>query len=742
MRRSAPLLAAALALCCVPVRASDGIWSAVAPPNGRLAPSFVHDPIANSVLLFGGYDGFRLADTWALELDGAPSWQRVVPGGVPPSARYRHATVADPVRERMLVLCGDDGSLRADVWALSLGASRVWSEISTAGAGPSPRAWPVAVHDPARDRIVMFGGNDGALRNDVWILSFGGTPAWTPIFPAGTPPSPRERHTAVWDAAGDRLLVFGGDDGDLRADVWALSFAGSPAWTELTPAGSSPTPRSTSASIVDAIDGRWILFGGFDGAHRADVWEGSLDGPFAWTELSPAGGPTGRSWHAVAHDAVAQRMIVFGGAEGSLQLPADAWALSLSGPAAWSDLAPNPPPPTGRMAHSAVVDELGRRMIVFAGLGATNDVWALSLDDGAWTPLEPSGAPPGARADHAAVLDPARQRMLVFGGDFTNELWELALDGPPAWTELAPGGPAPSGRDSHTMVHDAALDRMIVFGGHNGSGFVDDVWELALAPSPEWSPITTTGVGPSARRDHVAVFDPVADRMLVFGGWGGFGFLNDTWQLDFSGGGAVWSELLPAGPLPEASITHAGAWDSRRGRFVTFGGSYHNRAWELTFDGGPAWHELAAADPKPSGRVDHTTIYDALGDRLVVFGGHSGLTAFLDAWVLGFDEPVGAPAAPAFARDAVRFAPPRPNPSSGATFFELSVPAAGHVRLSVYDAAGRLVSRVLDAAVPAGSHAISWSGADRGGKPVAPGVYFVELRAAGERHVRRVAVRR
>ncbi|MGH2571233.1 MAG: Kelch repeat-containing protein, partial [bacterium] len=484
MRRSAPLLAAALALWSGPARAADGVWSAIAPPNGRLAPSLVHDPIANCALLFGGYDGFRLDDTWALELDGAPSWHRVVPGGAPPSARYLHATVTDPVRGRLLVVGGDDGALRNDVWALSFGASRSWSEIAVAGPAPSPRASHAAAYDPLRDRIVVFGGNDGSLRNDVWALSLGGTPAWTQILPAGTPPSARERHTAVWDAGGDRLLVFGGHDGNLRADVWELSFGGSPVWSELTPGGPSPTPRRAAAAIVDPIGGRWILFGGFDGAHRDDVWQASLAGPFAWAELSPAAGPTGRSWHAVVRDASANRMIVFGGAEGSLQLPGDAWALALSGPPAWSDLAPNPGPPSGRMAHSAVVDEAGRRMIAFAGLGGTDDAWSLSLDDGTWTRLEPSGAAPSPRSDHAAVFDAARERMLVFGGDSTHELWELALDGPAAWTLLAPSGSAPPGRESHTLVCDPMRDRLILFGGHSGFSFLGDVWELALSPLP------------------------------------------------------------------------------------------------------------------------------------------------------------------------------------------------------------------------------------------------------------------
>ena len=51
-------------------------------------------------------------------------------------------------------------------------------------------------------------------------------------------------HTAIYDPVRDRMVVFGGYDGNgNRNDVWALSLSGSPAWSELTPAGSLPSAR-------------------------------------------------------------------------------------------------------------------------------------------------------------------------------------------------------------------------------------------------------------------------------------------------------------------------------------------------------------------------------------------------------------------------------------------------------------------------------------------------------------------
>lgn len=84
--------------------------------------------------------------------------------------------------------------------------------------------------------------------------------------------------------------------------------------------------------------------------------------------------------------------------------------------------------------------------------------------------------------------------------------------------------------------------------------------------------------------------------------------------------------------------------------------------------------------------------------------------------------------------------PVGPNPSAGTLRLAYDLAAAGQVRLGVYDVAGRLVAKVVDGTMPAGSHAASWNGADRGGRQVASGVYFVRLEAAGASQTRRITV--
>src|SRR4029077_20991432 len=109
---------------------------------------------------------------------------------IPPPSRTYHTAIYDPMHDRMLVLGGDDGRYRNDVWALWLSGGPAWSALSAAGSLPAARVKHAAIYDPVRQRMVMFGGHDGSgYRNDVWALSLSGTPAWNEITPAGSLPS-------------------------------------------------------------------------------------------------------------------------------------------------------------------------------------------------------------------------------------------------------------------------------------------------------------------------------------------------------------------------------------------------------------------------------------------------------------------------------------------------------------------------------------------------------------------------
>ncbi len=70
-----------------------------------------------------------------------------------------------------------------------------------------------------------------------------------------------------------------------------------------------------------------------------------------------------------------------------------------------------------------------------------------------------------------------------------------------------------------------------------------------------------------------------------------------------------------------------------------------------------------------------------------------------------------------------------PNPFNPQTVLSFSLPAGGHVRLTIYNVAGRYVATLLDEARTAGRHELVWAGRDDQNRPVASGVYHYRIEA-------------
>jgi len=74
-----------------------------------------------------------------------------------------------------------------------------------------------------------------------------------------------------------------------------------------------------------------------------------------------------------------------------------------------------------------------------------------------------------------------------------------------------------------------------------------------------------------------------------------------------------------------------------------------------------------------------------------------------------------------------------PNPFNPRTTIAFELPEEQHVRLAVFDIAGREVCVLADGIYSGGRSKVVWNGRDGGGRALASGVYFVRMDAGGER---------
>jgi hypothetical protein len=72
-----------------------------------------------------------------------------------------------------------------------------------------------------------------------------------------------------------------------------------------------------------------------------------------------------------------------------------------------------------------------------------------------------------------------------------------------------------------------------------------------------------------------------------------------------------------------------------------------------------------------------------------------------------------------------------PNPFNPETQIVFTIPEQTFTKLTVYDVLGRQVAVLVDGALSAGRHQISWEGRDANGMRVSSGMYFYQLRTPG-----------
>jgi hypothetical protein len=170
----------------------------------------------------------------------------------------------------------------------------------------------------------------------------------------------------------------------------------------------------------------------------------------------------------------------------------------------------------------------------------------------------------------------------------TNELWELALSSTPTWGLLAPAGTPPAARYAESAIYDPVGDRMVMFGGSpGGAPLFTDTWELTLGAGPAWHVLAPTGTPPIGRDGCGVGYDPQRQRMIVFGGVANSGYgVNDlnVLSLKYAPG---WVRLTPHGINPGGRSRLPAVYDFDHERFVVYDGvGGIGDAYAVYFNGG------------------------------------------------------------------------------------------------------------------------------------------------------------
>jgi cysteine-rich repeat protein len=514
--------------------------------------AIAYDAGRERIVAFGGtVNGERVGGSLTYELEGS-TWREVaIP--VSPPGRFDAVMTYDASRARIVMYGGEgDAGCLNDTWEFD---GTTWIEVVTPTKPPANCGQSLA-YDSVRDRLVL------RVRDDLWELD--GT--WSEVAP---PPAPNGE--LVFDAARGVMVMVSGRQLYERTSTgsWVLHGA--------------QVPDVQGTFVYDATRRRIVVFGR-NTSNATVVWD--FDGT-TWTPRLTGPPPPERYGEGVVYDIARQRLVVFAGNRNSFsvndtwQLVDATWSLltspnlgSMSGHFIAFDArrgctvlvdaavttwelcgdtwtARSMPTPVGPMVYDSA-----RRLIVLYR-GATGETW--EYDGGTWVSRTLPNSPP-PRTGAKLAYDSARSRTVLFGGsidtDFVRETW--TYNGT-TWTLESPVD-RPNG-SYWDLAYDARRDRVVAFGGLEFGG--DRTWEY---DGTNWARVFPA-VSPPRRLAPGMTYDPIRERIVLFGGQADSGAYDDTWAYD----GATWSRIYsPVGPTRR--IGPAMTFDSARGYVVMYGG--------------------------------------------------------------------------------------------------------------------------------------------------------------------------
>jgi hypothetical protein len=151
------------------------------------------------------------------------------------------------------------------------------------------------------------------------------------------------------------------------------------------------------------------------------------------------------------------------------------------------------------------------------------DLWQFNLAQQAWSQIPPKGDAPPARWHPMFAIDEADAKLYVIGGagvspQFDRSLYELDLK-TDTWRRLTARDSWPPSLQGATLTLDTSAHALVLAGGlrHQppGPAMNSEIWVFDIA-SQNWQHFP--GGDSSARRDHLAIYDPISKTHYLFGG--------------------------------------------------------------------------------------------------------------------------------------------------------------------------------------------------------------------------------
>ena len=149
---------------------------------------------------------------------------------------------------------------------------------------------------------------------------------------------------------------------------------------------------------------------------------------------------------------------------------------------------------------------------------------------------------------------------------------------------------------------------------------------VPASESATWTRVGPPVMGPSSRDMQSAAFDETREVLVMFGGLGDAGELQDLWEWNPASG--TWTQRFPIGLPPKPRGGASLVFDSIRNNFVLFGGRMasgnmyvdYADVWEWNPTTG-AFTDKPSSSNGPGYRSQHSMVFEKSTGKMLLFGG-------------------------------------------------------------------------------------------------------------------------
>lgn len=499
-------------------------------------------PPGNVGVLFGGLGPFDGAtslqhdssETW---LFNGSRWLQRFPQTTPPR-RAVHGMVYDSTRNRVVMFGGRQAPSDRDGLPSYLNDTWVyenddWTRIESE-LNPSTRQFPAMTYDSARDRVILYGGNVLAEDEESFTLR---DDTWEfdgqQWILIGNGPKVAKPIIA-YDPVLDQTLLVGLNETGTTIVMYRYDTAAH-SWAAVT-ATAFPTCVNDGNMVFRERTGKLTFFGGVcavDTPAGEEVWEWDNAGN-KWTKLTTAAFPR-LAGQAVTYDPLRNDIIAFGGTAANGTVVSSGTNI-LRG-SAWRQIFISFRPAPRSLAPFET-DAASNTIWMLSGLDETSSFYHGELwgyRNGQW--FKGPDLPSGCDGPLGAFDSDRGVLVAVCAGEETYEFNGTE------WKSFANLDPTPQIRNFAAMVYDPKLKKVVMFGGYQGNNFRNDTWTWN---GTAWVEVKVDKDERPPHRAQMAMwYDPLQQKIVLYGGIGRGSVddrvtrYSDMWAFS----GTAWTKL-------------------------------------------------------------------------------------------------------------------------------------------------------------------------------------------------------